>query len=239
MSIGNKKYTFDIDAACRYAAANSAGTKSIGKCATYVKKALQAGGLPYIGGYNGCDMGRYCQMYGFKQVYLEFDKNTRNPIGAQKGDIMSVYHGKYGHTCIFDGYRWISDFIQRTCVPYSGGWQLLTFWRWTDNPIFSGYDGANIKPISADSGFAYGSSANSSDYMTFSSNTIGNNIFQNPESNSFQIASINRDISSDNSTDQHTRIYSTNDATIILDELSMPIDNSSDNNETSTDTSTS
>lgn len=228
------KYTFDIDAACRYAASHTQ-PKSIGKCATYVKNAMQAGGLPYVGGYNGSDMDRYCKMYGFKQLNLSLDGNKKNPIGAQKGDIMSVhhyYHGNgpdYGHTCIFDGYKWISDHKQNNCIPYNGGWWDVTFWRWTDNPQYSGYD-PNIPIISADNYQGGNSNAGEPQYRTITGSGKGN-IFENADENAFTIASVKTDIKiQDNKT--RTRIYSTNDATIVLDELALPM-------EQPTDTSTS
>ena len=85
-----------------------------------------------------------------------------------------------------------------------------------------------IESISADTGFAAGTPP--PDSTTFSGNR--GNIFENAENNAFTIASIGRqDIDVSNNKNMHTRIYSTNDATIILDELSMPIDS---NNDTST-----
>lgn len=228
-----KQYTFDIDKACKHLRANSQ-PKSISRCATYVKNAMKAGGLPYITG-DGKDLGRICNSLGFRQISLQVNNSTRSVTGMQKGDIASMTHGKYGHTCMYDGTQWISDFRQNFCIPYSrGGWGNLTFWRWTDNPIYSGDDGGPIQPIAADTGFAGGSPP--PDYTTFSGSR--GDIFQGPESNAFTIASIARNIDSSNAKTNHTRIYSTNDATIILDELSMPLTDTSTNTTTNTSTNT-
>lgn len=220
------KYTFDIDAACRYAAAH-AHASSQHLCATYVKNAMQAGGLPYIGGFNGSDMDKYCIKYGFQQVGLELDSRKKNPIGAKKGDIMSIHHrssnGKdYGHTCIFDGYKWISDFKQGNCIPYSPGtWWDVTFWRWTDNPIYSGYD-PNIPIISSDGYQGRSASGGDQRQITIQGGGKGN-IFENADENAFTIASLKMDTKINDNNKTHTRIYSTNDATIVLDELALPM----------------
>ena len=57
------KYTFDIDKACKHLRTNSSST-SKHLCATYVKNAMKAGGLPYITG-NGNELGRICKSLGF------------------------------------------------------------------------------------------------------------------------------------------------------------------------------
>lgn len=226
------KYTFDIDKACTWAKLN-ATAKSRHICATNVKQAMQAGGLPYVGGYNGCDMDRYCNMYGFQQVQLNMGNGQRSPTNAQKGDIACIKHGQYGHTCIYDGCRWISDFLQNTCVPYSSGWGGVTFWRWTDNPAFSGYD-PNIQAVSYSDDWvtSNGGYSATNSYTSFTGN--GGNIFSTAEENSFQIASLNRNIDVSSNTVNRTRIYSTNDATIVLDELSLPLTDSSQNTSSNT-----
>lgn len=228
-----KKCSFDIDKACTWARAH-AGGKSIGKCATYVKNAMQAGGIPYIGGYNGCDMDRYCNMYGFQQVNIGYQNGSKNPSNPQKGDIACIKHGQYGHTCIYDGVRWYSDFSQNNCIPYSSGFYGVSFWRWTDNPMFSGYDpnialgAASDNMQTASSGLGiYGDSGIST---TFSGS--GGNLFEDPANNAYQMAAIKTNVNTSTNTKNHTRIYSTNDATIILDELSLNLDTSTDDSST-------
>lgn len=222
-----KKCSFDIDAACRWIRTN-ASRSSQHVCATYVKKAMQAGGIPYIGGYNGCDMDRYCNMYGFQQVDIGLAKGSRNPTSPQKGDIACIKHGQYGHTCIYDGVRWYSDFVQNNCIPYSSNYWGVSFWRWTDNPAFSGYD-PNIPLAAADDNMQAASSGmgvygNSGISTTFSGS--GGNLFDDPANNAYKMAAIRTDINTSTAAKNHTRIYSTNDATIILDELSLNLDTS-------------
>ena len=102
------------------------GPKSKGKCAAYVRMALQAGGMPasglgsaymYANGYlSGC---------GFNQI----DPST----APQAGDIMVFgAYGKYihGHICGFNGQQWISDFKQRSANPYGASFGgRITMWR--------------------------------------------------------------------------------------------------------------
>lgn len=110
-------------------AASRAGVKSQGKCATYVRQALQAGDLKkQIKGGLG-HAYQYAQalpQIGFVPV------GNINSVRPQKGDICvfprygsnSSGGAAYGHVCIFTGTQWVSDFVQRTMFPNSSNKSL-------------------------------------------------------------------------------------------------------------------
>ncbi|CAA0145416.1 putative enzyme [Tenacibaculum maritimum] len=85
----------------------------IGKCAKYVRLALEDGGMSTNGRPNAAaDYVSFLPKKGFKEVQV-FDDNY------QKGDIavferfqgVKKYH-KYGHIQIYNGEKWVSDFFQ-------------------------------------------------------------------------------------------------------------------------------
>ena len=86
-------------------------------CATYVKNAMAAGGLPYLPG-NGGDNWRVCQKLGYTR-YNPVGVNTNQPTPTYTnrrrrnyvvGDICCVYSpDTIDHTCMYAGVHWISD----------------------------------------------------------------------------------------------------------------------------------
>lgn len=104
----------------------NAGPKSKGKCAAYVRMALQAGGMPHPGlGSAYMYANGYLSGCGFNQI----DPSTT----PQAGDIMVFgAYGKYihGHICGFTGQQWVSDFKQRSANPYGASFGgRSTMWR--------------------------------------------------------------------------------------------------------------
>lgn len=238
-------YTLNM-AACIQHLRSHAYAKSHHQCAAFVKSAMSAGGLPYFPA-NGGDNWRVCQKLGYIR-YQPVGVNTnqytpttenRSPRNAVVGDICCVYSsGTVGHMCMFDGYQWISDFKQNTCIPYRTWWGA-TFWRWKDAPA------GDFSVMSSDPGGGggmYGQMSSQealsnaypvhNEYTTLTGS--GGNIFESASYNSITAASMSTDASwfSPNSSvngNQHVRIYSTNDSTIVLDELSLPIYHQDDN----------
>ena len=101
---------FDIDKAVKYLDEN-AEVGPIGKCATYIRKALEAGGLDLSSRpLSAKDYGSYLQHMGFSSIVLD---NYR----PAKGDIVVIQNYKggdiHGHIAMFDGAQWVSDFKQR------------------------------------------------------------------------------------------------------------------------------
>lgn len=218
---------------------------SISLCATYVKNAMRAGGLPYLPG-NGGDNWRVCQKLGYVRynpIGVSANQITptltnRSPKNAVVGDICCVYGGKtVGHMCMFDGFQWISDYKQDTCIPYRT-WHGATFWRWKDAPA-GDFALADSGMMGIGGGGMYGQMSSQealsnaypvhNEYQTITGS--GGNIFESATYNSITAAAMTTDVSTIKKAEdqQHTRIYSTNDSTIVLDELSLPAYHNDDN----------
>lgn len=112
----SSNFDYDLDKVVSYAM-SSANKKSQGKCAEYVRKALQHGQSKKLiqGGLgNAKDF-----MSSLPKV--NFNNIGKNNSKASKGDIavFPVSGSKYGHVCIFTGSCWVSDFVQNTVQPNS------------------------------------------------------------------------------------------------------------------------
>jgi hypothetical protein len=91
-----------------------ANVKSVGKCAKYVRQALEAGGGDTSGHpVSAKNWGPTLEKMGFKQVPEE------NYISKQ-GDVAVFQPRKsngHGHIQAYDGKGWVSDFIQPRFRP--------------------------------------------------------------------------------------------------------------------------
>ncbi|WP_105490463.1 hypothetical protein, partial [Escherichia coli] len=98
---------------------------SLGKCAAYVRRAVEAGGVkikippPRIGNFaSACDYGPSLEAAGFKSVYSYTGSGFTDTAiipGQQAGDIVviqPVAGHPHGHIALFNGTNWVSDFIQ-------------------------------------------------------------------------------------------------------------------------------
>lgn len=97
-----------------------------GLCATYVRKALEAAGMP-TGGRpaSAKDYGPFLVGRGFKLI-VSFALKDKNKLGVdskfkpQAGDIVVIQgtsKSKDGHIAGWDGSNWTSDFIQDSLMP--------------------------------------------------------------------------------------------------------------------------
>jgi len=121
---------WDISAAVAYLTKNALA-KSIGKCAKYVRTAIEAGGLSTDGrpasAYQYVD---FLPKIGFSEInkitgkIKQRDWSLKN---AKPGDIAVMKHGKHGHICMWDGQRWISDFVQNNMYAYKGEGECVIF----------------------------------------------------------------------------------------------------------------
>lgn len=100
-------------------------SRSSGRCARYVRTALQAAGYdfkPNPSAYQYATRGTLSSA-GFTKI--------SNDTQPQVGDVV-VYDRSskhpHGHIQIFDGSNWISDFRQSSISPYSGAYSYTT-WR--------------------------------------------------------------------------------------------------------------
>lgn len=104
--------------ACETLTTNSK-EKSIGKCAKYVADALQSAGYKF-------NRQPSAYMYHTNGILsgMGFECIGRTDSQPQPGDICVInrFSGHpHGHICMFNGQKWISDFKQRTPVPYKEG----------------------------------------------------------------------------------------------------------------------
>lgn len=101
-----------------------AGLKSVGKCAAYVRKAIEAGGLSTEGRPVSAFMYKdFLPKIGFKAIAEITGKNNQSKWtkeNAKLGDIAVMPRGKHGHICMWNGKNWVSDFIQNNMWVYSG-----------------------------------------------------------------------------------------------------------------------
>jgi hypothetical protein len=85
-----------------------------GKCATFVREAIQAGGVDLQTPYpaSAKDYGPYLEQYGFEAVTPTPSPN----YSPEKGDIAVIqpYPGGRpdGHIEMYNGTQWVSDFFQ-------------------------------------------------------------------------------------------------------------------------------
>lgn len=87
-----------------------ANLHSHGLCAHYVTDAIRHGGINISTTHYAMDMGYNLTLTGFSQNYGE-------PEEGDVAVIQPIAGHPFGHTCIYDGHRWISDFLQRTMYP--------------------------------------------------------------------------------------------------------------------------
>ncbi len=111
--IENKKAGLDLNKAIERLNRRAGDmVTSVGKCAKYVRWALEAGGMKTDGRPRSAkDYGPFLLKKGFKEV----------PDGDyQKGDISvidSFKNNPDGHTAMYNGENWVSDFVQKTLYP--------------------------------------------------------------------------------------------------------------------------
>ena len=116
MKIFRIRNGFDIDKAVLYLNENAEPTP-IKKCATYVRLAMEAGGMDTLGRPDSaCNYDKFLPKKGFTEVEI----TSLEDYKPQKGDIAvfeafmgkNSYH-KHGHIQMYNGKQWVSDFKQR------------------------------------------------------------------------------------------------------------------------------
>ncbi|MBA8306843.1 hypothetical protein HVX57_12045 [Klebsiella michiganensis] len=124
--------------------------RSIGKCAAYVRRAVEAGGVkikippPRIGNSaSACDYGPSFEAVGFKPVYFYTGSGPTDTAvipGQQAGDVVVIQPidgHPHGHIALFNGTNWVSDFIQlRGFYPgqqYRNVKPAYILYRYSDN----------------------------------------------------------------------------------------------------------
>jgi hypothetical protein len=118
---------WDVDKAIEHLQKHAKPPYGIGKCATFVREAIEAGGLtvPRFGSGAAKD-------YGPRLVQAGFVAQSGEALPYQKGDVALIDGFKKdpskgitkdypdGHLAMFDGTQWISDFKQTGAKPHPG-----------------------------------------------------------------------------------------------------------------------
>ena len=128
---------YDHLLAADYAKRN-ANSKSIGKCAAYVSKAMRDAGAGSMSDrpMSACAYSKFMKFWGFTEVYSNFGA-TMEGYEPQKGDV-AVIAGtnkkKHGHIHIYNDGMWYSDFGCRTPWCYGDEGRPYIVYRWENNP---------------------------------------------------------------------------------------------------------
>lgn len=86
-------------------------------CAQYVQNAIRAGGLTNLPGANATDFGPVLSNNGFSPVAT----NASSGFSPQTGDVVvfpAVGTHEFGHTAMWDGHQWVSDFRQNNMAVW-------------------------------------------------------------------------------------------------------------------------
>lgn len=110
---------FELDISAAVARLNrSAHARSTGYCARYVQNAIRAGGIN-IPGANATDFGPVLANNGFESVAT----NSSTGFTPQTGDVVqfdAVPGHQWGHTAMWNGTQWVSDFRQNGIFVANG-----------------------------------------------------------------------------------------------------------------------
>jgi hypothetical protein len=118
--IGGGKSGMNIDAAVDYLNQYAdSGPPGKGKCAIYVKAAIEKGGVPFkeIPLESARLYDPYLEKYNFERLSdLPPDPDQSSDYKAEKGDIAVFqspgYNHPHGHIQMYNGTQWVSDFKQ-------------------------------------------------------------------------------------------------------------------------------
>jgi hypothetical protein len=138
-NIYRKKNNFDVEKAVSFLN-KVTGDRSIGKCASYVRKSLEVGGIntnPHP--ISAKDYGPFLSRWGFTKIIV--DKSQLENYKPLKGDIgvIQPYEGGsiHGHIQMFNGSIWVSDFKQKSDFWPGSGYRKhkpdFEIYRWKNN----------------------------------------------------------------------------------------------------------
>lgn len=109
----------------------NASASSLGKCARYVRTAIEAGGISTEGRPNSAyQYADFLPKIGFNLIHKVTGKAKQRDwsnVNAKPGDIAVMNHGKHGHICMWNGKQWVSDFRQNNMWVYSGDGECSIF----------------------------------------------------------------------------------------------------------------
>lgn len=126
-SQGNPPSAWDVENAIQHLRAQALPAYGIGKCATFVREAIEAGGLSISRSGSGSakDYGQRLVLAGFVAQPGEGTPYRKGDVAVVDGFTKSVAEGIKkdhvdGHLAMHDGVQWISDFKQTGNSPYPG-----------------------------------------------------------------------------------------------------------------------
>lgn len=133
-----------------------AEAKSIGKCARYVRTAMEAGGINTNGRPTSAYQYKgYLPTIGFNAIGDIHGKSKQRDWSnknAKPGDIAVMDHGQHGHICMWNGSKWISDFPQNNMWVYKGDGTCTIF-------RYGGQVDGSLEPYNGQVGGGSGSGA--------------------------------------------------------------------------------
>jgi hypothetical protein len=89
---------------------------SIGHCAEYVRKAVEAGGVKLFHHISAKDYGTSLVHVGFHKVVHTHANAHYHHRAGDVAIIQPIIGHPHGHITMFNGTSWISDFKQYHCV---------------------------------------------------------------------------------------------------------------------------
>ena len=119
--------SWDVEKAIEHLQASAGPPYGSGKCATFVREAIEAGGLTIVRTGSGS-----AKDYGPRLTQAGFIAQAGDGFPYKKGDVALIdgfssdpakgipKDAPHGHLAMYDGTQWISDFKQVGVKPYPG-----------------------------------------------------------------------------------------------------------------------
>jgi len=85
---------------------------SLGRCAEYVRKAVEAGGVTLIRHASAKDYGQSLLVVGFQKIVSTHADANYHHLAGDVAIIQPIAGHPNGHMTMFSGQYWISDFVQ-------------------------------------------------------------------------------------------------------------------------------
>ena len=122
-----RRRRWNVDKAIQHLRAKAGPPYGVGKCATFVREAIEAGGatISRLGSGSAKDYGPRLIQAGFVAQagagtpYRKGDVAVIDGFTKLAGDGIKKDHVD-GHLAMYDGTDWISDFKQSGATPYPG-----------------------------------------------------------------------------------------------------------------------
>jgi hypothetical protein len=101
-----------------------AKTHSLGRCAQYVRQAIEAGGVKLQRHISAKDYGPSLTTTGFVKIISEHADASYHHLAGDVAIIQPIPGHPDGHMTMFDGKHWVSDFVQMHGVYPGASYRL-------------------------------------------------------------------------------------------------------------------